>query len=100
MINFLRSKVFFAVLLVAVVSFYSMGADRNPLPEFSSYSDVTQKKLAFFDYMMPLVSAGNQSIIEQRVDLLEMATDADQLSFFQQRKLLQLANIMAWIQSL
>ncbi len=91
MINFLRSKVFFAVLLVAVVSFYSMGADRNPLPEFSSYSDVTQKKLAFFDYMMPLVSAGNQSIIEQRVDLLEMATDADQLSFFQQRKLLQLA---------
>ncbi|ETN93306.1 Mannosyl-glycoprotein endo-beta-N-acetylglucosaminidase [Gammaproteobacteria bacterium MOLA455] len=91
MINFLRSKVFFAVLLVAVVSFYSVGADRNPLPEFSSYSDVTQKKLAFFDYMMPLVSAGNQSIIEQRVDLLEMATDADQLSFFQQRKLLQLA---------
>ena len=91
MMNFLRSKVLFAVLLVAVISLYSMGADRNPLPEFSGYSDVKQKKLAFFDYMMPLVSAGNQSIIEQRDDLLEMAADADQLSFFQQRKLLQLA---------
>ena len=92
MMNLLRSKVFFAVLLVAVVSLYSMGADRNPLPDFSGYSDVKQKKTAFFDYMMPLVSAANQPIIEQRAELLEMAADADQLSFFQQRNLLQLAD--------
>ena len=92
MMNLLRSKVFFAVLLVAVVSLYSMGADRNPLPDFSGYSDVKQKKTAFFDYMMPLVSAANQPIIEQRAELVEMAADADQLSFFQQRNLLQLAD--------
>jgi Bax protein len=92
MMNLLRSKVFFAVLLVAVVSLYSMGADRHPLPDFSGYSDVKQKKTAFFDYMLPLVSAGNQLIIEQRADLEEMAADVDQLSFFQQRNLLQLAD--------
>ena len=92
MMNLLRSKVFFAVLLVAVVSLYSMGADRNPLPDFSGYSDVKQKKTAFFDYMMPLVSAANQPIIEQRAELVEMAADANQLSFFQQRNLLQLAD--------
>ena len=34
--SLLRSKVFFAVMLVAVVSLYSMGADRNPLPEFGA----------------------------------------------------------------
>ena len=92
MMSLLRSKVFFAVLLVAVVSLYSMGADRHPLPDFSGYSDVKQKKTAFFDYMLPLVSAGNQLIIEQRADLEEMAADVDQLSFFQQRNLLQLAD--------
>jgi|CoawatStandDraft_6_1074263.scaffolds.fasta_scaffold00034_22 Bax protein len=92
MMSLLRSKVFFAVLLVAVVSLYSMGADRHPLPDFSGYTDVKQKKTAFFDYMLPLVSAGNQLIIEQRADLEEMAADVDQLSFFQQRNLLQLAD--------
>jgi Bax protein len=92
MMSLLRSKVFFAVLLVAVVSLYSMGADRHPLPDFSGYSDVKQKKTAFFGYMLPLVSAGNQLIIEQRADLEEMAADVDQLSFFQQRNLLQLAD--------
>ena len=92
MMDLLRSKVFFAVLLVAVVSLYSMGADQDPLPDFSGYSDVKQKKTAFFDYMLPLVSAGNKLIFEQRADLEEMAADPDQLSFFQQRNLLQLAD--------
>ena len=92
MMDLLRNKVFFAVLLVAVISLYSMGADRDPLPDFSGYSDVKQKKTAFFNYMLPLVSAGNQLIIEQRADLEEMAADPDQLSFFQQRNLLQLAD--------
>jgi len=91
MMSLLRSKVFFAIFLVTVVSLYSVGANRDPLPDFGGYSDVKQKKTAFFDYMLPLVSAANQSIMEQRAELEEMATDADQLSFFQQRNLLQLA---------
>jgi Bax protein len=53
---------------------------------------VKQKKTAFFNYMLPLVSAGNQLIVEQRTDLEEMAANPDQLSFFQQRNLLQLAD--------
>jgi len=92
MMNLLRSKPFFAVLLVVFIGIYSAGADRHPLPDFSGYSDVKQKKTAFFEYMLPLVAAGNQSIIEQRGELEEMAADADQLSFFQQRTLLQLAD--------
>ena len=92
MMGLLRNKVFFAVLLVAVISLYSMGADRDPLPDFSGYSDVKQKKTAFFNYMLPLVSAGNQLIVEQRADLEEMAANPDQLSFFQRRNLLQLAD--------
>jgi len=92
MMHLFRSKPFFAVLLVVFIGIYSAGADRHPLPDFSGYSDVKQKKTAFFEYMLPLVAAGNQSIIEQRGELEEMAIGADQLSFFQQRTLLQLAD--------
>ena len=92
MMSLLRSKPFFAVLLVVFIGIYSAGADRHPLPDFSGYSDVKQKKTAFFDYMLPLVAAGNQSIAEQRSELYEMATAPEQLSFFQQRNLLQMAD--------
>ena len=92
MMNLLRSKPFFAVLLVVFIGIYSAGADRHPLPDFSGYSDVKQKKTAFFDYMLPLVAAGNQSIAEQREELQEMAGGDADLSFFQQRNLLQLAD--------
>ena len=95
MMNLIRSKPFFAVLLVVFVGIYSVGADRHPLPDFSDYSDVKQKKTAFFEYMLPLVRAGNQSIVEQRGELQNMAAEAAEpsfeLSFFQQRNLLQLA---------
>ena len=95
MMNLIRSKPFFAVLLVVFVGIYSVGADRHPLPDFSGYSDVKQKKTAFFEYMLPLVRAGNQSIVEQRGELQNMAAEAAEpsfeLSFFQQRNLLQLA---------
>ena len=91
MMSLIRSKPFFAVVLVVFVGIYSVGADRHPLPDFSGYSDVKQKKTAFFEYMLPLVQAGNQSIVEQRGALQEMAAENAELSFFQQRHLLQLA---------
>ena len=91
MMNLLRSKPFFAVLLVVFVGIYSVGADRHPLPDFSGYSDVKQKKTAFFEYMLPLIRAGNQSIVEQRGELQEMGAETAELSYFQQRNLLQLA---------
>lgn len=95
MMSLIRSKPFFALVLVVFVGIYSVGADRHPLPDFSGYSDVKQKKTAFFEYMLPLVQAGNQSIVEQRGALQEMAAESAELpfelSFFQQRHLLQLA---------
>lgn len=95
MMSLIRSKPFFAAVLVVFVGIYSVGADRHPLPDFSGYSDVKQKKTAFFEYMLPLVQAGNQSIVEQRGALQEMAAENAELpfelSFFQQRHLLQLA---------
>ncbi len=92
MMNFIRSKPFFAVLLMVFIAIYSAGRDPDPLPDFSVYSDVKQKKTAFFDYMLPLVLAGNQSIAEQRAALEEMADQVNDLSFFQRRTLLQLAD--------
>ena len=91
MIFFSRSGQIFAALLVTLAIVVSTQAQREALPEFNDYSDVKEKKNAFFDYLFPLVLAGNQSIIEQREQLQALADNADNLSFFQQRKLTQLA---------
>lgn len=51
-------------------------ADRgnsNPLPDFSIYTDVKQKKTAFFNYIFPLVEEQNQLIRVQRSRLLDLA---------------------------
>jgi len=47
--------------------------DSNPLPDFSGYTDVKQKKTAFFSYIFPLVEEQNQLIRAQRVRLLDLA---------------------------
>ena len=33
----------------------ALGIDVNPLPDFAQYSDVRQKKRAFFEYLRPMV---------------------------------------------
>ena len=87
----LRTKPVLVVLIIAMAIAVSTQADRHPLPDFSGYSDVKQKKNAFFDYMLPLVEKGNQTIVEQRAELEKFAGKGDNLSYFQQRKLFQLA---------
>ena len=39
---------------------------KEPVPDFSKYTDVTQKKKAFFDYLRPEVEAQNEFILSQR----------------------------------
>jgi Bax protein len=66
-------------ILIVFLSFSALGigacADRgssNPLPDFSVYTDVKQKKTAFFNYIFPLIEEQNQLIRIQRVKLLDL----------------------------
>lgn len=78
---FIFSLLVFAVTLI----------DRNPLPDFSEYSQVQQKKRAFFEYMLPLIQETNQQVIAERKELDLLAENAPGLNFFQRIKLGQLA---------
>ena len=88
----LRAGQIIAVLVITLAAVVSCQAGREPLPDFAQYTDVKQKKTAFFDYMLPLVVDSNQSIIEQRVELQQLVDSTGDLSFFQRRRLSQLAN--------
>lgn len=50
--------------------------DKTETPDFNSYTDVNQKKEAFFDYIRPHVEHQNQLISEQRKELLDLAKNA------------------------
>lgn len=78
---FIFSLLVFAVTLI----------DRNPLPDFSEYSQVQQKKRAFFEYMLPLIQETNQQVIADRKELELLTENAPGLNFFQRIKLGQLA---------
>ncbi|MDG1819101.1 MAG: glucosaminidase domain-containing protein [Porticoccaceae bacterium] len=65
--------------------------DRDPLPNFSQYDQVQEKKSAFFDYVLPLVNQENKTVIEDRKYLEMLAEEVDDLSFFQRRTLMELA---------
>ncbi|MFT5665547.1 MAG: Bax protein [Gammaproteobacteria bacterium] len=51
---------FFALLLGLSLTVQSA------IPEFASFTDVNQKKAAFFDYMYPLILAENKKILADR----------------------------------
>ena len=61
-----------------------------PLPDFSQYQDVRQKKTAFFDYMLPLVTESNRQTLEQRAELELLAGKAE-LSAAERKKLSRFA---------
>jgi len=47
-------------------------ADRTPLPDFSTYVDVKQKKAAFFSYLAPHVKQINSELAQQRQFILSL----------------------------
>ena len=53
MINTLKNNTLTAILLFSAlfVGACTGGGDPNPLPDFSIYTDVKQKKAAFFGYI-------------------------------------------------
>ena len=74
-----------------MVVFSASFIDRNPLPDFSNYTQTKQKKSAFFDYILPLVKKSNQLVMADRKDLEILASNASELTFFERRKLNQIA---------
>ncbi|WP_432453083.1 MULTISPECIES: glucosaminidase domain-containing protein [unclassified Agarivorans] len=72
----MKNKILTALLLCALV-----GCDKTPqqdpsafakakLPNFQSISDVTEKKQAFTDFILPLVDVNNQQLRELRQQLI------------------------------
>ena len=53
-----------------IVALFSKAS--NPIPDFTVYDNVKHKKLAFFEYMLPLVKEQNSLIKDQRERLLEL----------------------------
>jgi len=53
-----------------IVALFSKAS--NPIPDFTAYDNVKDKKLAFFEYMLPLVKEQNSLIKDQRERLLEL----------------------------
>ncbi|MFQ3324746.1 MAG: Bax protein [Pseudomonadales bacterium] len=50
----------------------------SAIPDFASYTDVKQKKTAFFNYMYPLILAENRKVIKER-KIVEEGVPADKL---------------------
>lgn len=51
---------------------YRLSKSFPPLPDFSAYKDVKQKKLAFFTYLQTLAVAANQSILAERKQIRDI----------------------------
>ncbi len=85
-------RTFLSFVFFTVAIFIVALADRDPLPNFSQYKQVQEKKRAFFDYMLPLVNQENQFVLEDRNYLLALEQEAGELSFFQRRTLIELAD--------
>lgn len=57
---------------------FEMPADiESELPDFSTYSDVKQKKQEFFEFIRPIIEQENQRVLEERSRVLELMLAAD-----------------------
>ena len=62
------------------------------LPDFSNYTDVTEKKLAFFTYLRPKVERVNHKIQAERDVLLSIQAHADgPLTWWQRARVVRIA---------
>lgn len=59
-------------------------SESEALPDFSSITDVNEKKEQFFDFLTPFIRANNDRIVTERVWLLQMQAKAiDQSDFLE-----------------
>lgn len=88
---FVRS-VFFFILLVSLVGCDSEPKEtitpvvNAPLPDFTEFSDIKEKKRAFFEFLLPLVHEANARIMSER-KLIKKWRDGNKLTTAEQKKL-------------
>lgn len=66
----------------------------KPLPDFSVYTDVKEKKQAFFGFLKPIIDSENQRVLairEEVKDFYEQQLAAKPFSYSQQKRLEKLA---------
>jgi Bax protein len=61
-----------SVFFAAQQSLWRSWLPRTPVPDFSSYKDVKQKKLAFFSYLKPMVDKSNRRVLSERRRILTL----------------------------
>jgi len=67
------------VLILLFTACHQEGGDiSTQLPDFSSYSDVNEKKLAFFNFLRPIVEAENAKVRAERERMLALWQNLDQ----------------------
>ena len=67
-----RLAVLSSLLITAAFFIALFSKASNPIPDFTVYDNVKDKKLAFFEYMLPLVREQNSLIKNQREKLLDL----------------------------
>ncbi len=88
---FMRS-LFVFILFIALVGCDSTPketvspATTAPLPDFSEFADVKEKKKAFFEFLLPLVHEANARIMSER-KLIKKWRDGNKLTTAEQKKL-------------
>jgi Bax protein len=59
-------------------------------PDFTKFTEGTERKEAFIDYLAPLIMAANTQILEERETALELRTRSDDLGFLERYNLRKL----------
>ena len=75
MMNLDTNRIVVLMSLIITVTFFLVllfSKPSNPIPDFTIYDNVADKKIAFFKYMLPLVEEQNSRIRNQREKLLEL----------------------------
>ena len=82
-----------AILLASLLLLLMSLSSAAHEPDFTAYQAGEERKQAFFDYFIPLIESRNETLLEVRADLIEMADDAPgELSFFERLRLNGLAD--------
>jgi len=61
-----------SVFFAAQQSIWRSWLPGTPVPDFSGYKDVKQKKLAFFSYLKPMVDKSNRRVLSERRRILTL----------------------------
>ena len=78
------------IVVAALGALFNPQTNSAPLPDFTQYQDVRQKKTAFFDYMLPMVAESNRQTLAQRAEI-EVLAARSELSATERKKLSQFA---------